>query len=181
MKRLLPQECPLAFLYLTWALYVAGLVYFPLRGEGVAAVVWLFALPLGLWGYVRAFPRISRFLGYGRVDDVPAPEARQAAGKVTMYGSLGCPFCPLVEGRLRTLAEEMGFEFEHVDVTLRPELVRTKRIRSVPVVEVGDRRLVGNATSRELVDLIAGRVEVGPEGQGDVRPETATSAEPEAG
>ncbi|MFQ5690706.1 MAG: glutaredoxin family protein, partial [Gemmatimonadota bacterium] len=94
---------------------------------------------------------------------------------------LGCPFCPLVEGRLRTLAEEMGFEFEHVDVTLRPELVRTKRIRSVPVVEVGDRRLVGNATSRELVDLIAGRVEVGPEGQGDVRPETATSAEPEAG
>lgn len=156
MKPLMPQECPLAFLYLTWALYAAGLIYFPVRGDFVLAGAWLIALPLALWGYVRVFPRISRVLGYGRVDDVPASEPSRSSRTVTMYGSLGCPFCPIVEERLRGLREEMGFELKHVDVTLKPELVRAKKIRSVPVVEVGDRRLVGHATTQELAALITG-------------------------
>ena len=50
----------------------------------------------------------------------------------------------------------MGFELRREDVTLRPDLVRAKRIRSVPIVEVGDRRLVGHATSQQLARLIAG-------------------------
>jgi glutaredoxin len=154
MKRIMPQECPLAFVYLTWLLYAAGLVYFPIRGNWPLAGVWLLALPLALWGYVSAFPRISRFLGYGRVDDVPAPDPARSSRTVTMYSSLGCPFCPVVERRLRALEQEMGFELKVVDVTLKPDLVLGKRIRSVPVVEVDDTRIVGHATSEQLADLI---------------------------
>ena len=157
MKRLLAQECPLVFLYLTWLLYLGGLIYLPVRGEIALAAVWLVTFPLALWAYVRAFPRISQFLGYGRVDDVPAASnPMPAPGPVTMYSSLGCPFCPLVEKRLRALQEELGFALEYVDVTLKPDVVRKKRIRSVPVVEVGDHRLVGHATTQELADLVRG-------------------------
>lgn len=48
----------------------------------------------------------------------------------------------------------MGFELETIDVTLKPELLRRKGILAVPVVEVGGRRIVGHATSRQLADLI---------------------------
>lgn len=154
---MLPQECPVAFLYLTWALYMAILLYLPIRGQWILAGGWLVAFPLLFWGYVRIFPRISRFLGYGRVDDLAASDPFPSSETVTMYSSLGCPFCPIVEARLRELKEEMGFELSHVDVTLKPGLARTKKIRSVPVVEVGDRRLVGHATTQELAGLIAGR------------------------
>jgi glutaredoxin len=138
------------------------LVYLPVRGELLFAAVWLVAFPLALWGYVRVFPRISHFLGYGRVEDVAAANTPQSKQLVTMYSSLGCPFCPLVEKRLRALEKEMGFEFTYVDVTLKPELVRGKNIRSVPVIEVDDRRLVGNATTQELANLIAGDPEGKP-------------------
>ena len=50
----------------------------------------------------------------------------------------------------------MGFTLEVVDLTLRPQLLAKRGIRSVPVVEVGGRRLVGNATSEQLAALIAG-------------------------
>ena len=153
MKALLPQECPLAFLYLTCALYVAGLIYFPIRGDYVLAGAWLVAFPLALWGYVRVFPSISQFLGYGRVDDIAGSGPSESTQTVTMYSSLGCPFCPIVEERLRALKEEMGFELRHVDVTLKPALARAKKIRSVPVVEVGERRLVGHATTQQLATL----------------------------
>jgi glutaredoxin len=163
MKALLPQECPLLFLYLTWALYVTGLIYFPMRGEWAPAGAWLVVFPLALWGYVRIFPRISQVLGYGRVDDVAALRTSRSSPKtVTMYSSLGCPFCPIVEERLRALEVELGFELTHVDVTLKPGLARAKKIRSVPVVEVEDRRLVGHATTQELAILIAGEAEMVP-------------------
>lgn len=162
MKALLPQECPLAFLYLTWLLYAAGPVFFVVRGEPILAGVWLVAFPLALWGYVRIFPGISEFLGYGRVDDEAAPASALSSEAVTMYGSLGCPFCPIVERRLRELEGEMGFEFRYVDVTLKPELALAKKIRSAPLVEVGDRRWVGHATTQELARLITGEAEVAP-------------------
>lgn len=162
MKQLLPQECPLIFLYFTWALYLAGLIFFPVRGELLLAGAWLFAVPLAVWGYVRVFPRISHFLGYGRVDDLAATNTPRSGQTVTMYSSLGCPFCPLVEKRLRALEKDMGFEFRYVDVTLKPELVRGKGIRSVPVIEVDGRRLVGHATTQELASLIAGDPEGKP-------------------
>lgn len=156
MKKLMPQECPLVFLYVTWALYPIGLVYFVIRGDLLGAGAWLLAFPLALWGYIRVFPRISGLLGYGRVDDVEAPPHAPTGATVTMYASATCPFCPIVEKRLRALQEEMGFDLRHVDVSLKPKLAREKGIRSVPVVEVGERRLVGHATSRELAELISG-------------------------
>jgi hypothetical protein len=50
----------------------------------------------------------------------------------------------------------MNFSLEEVDITLRPGILVAKGIRAVPVVEVGDRRLDGNATSAQLADLISG-------------------------
>lgn len=157
MKQLLPQQCPMAFLYMTWLLYVGGLVYLPVRGNYAMAAVWAVAVPLGLWGYVRLFPRISHLLGYGRVDDVGAAVVDRSPVQVTMYGSLGCPFCPIVKRRLDALREEMGFELSYVDVTLRPDVLKSQGIKSVPVVDVAGRRLIGNATSEELAELVGGR------------------------
>jgi glutaredoxin len=146
MKALLPQQCPLVFLYFSWALYIAGLIYFPWRGDYALAAVWLVVLPLAWWGYVQLFPRVAPLLGYGSVAD-EAPEAIEAGGgRVVIYSSVGCPFCPIVEKRLNALQEQMGFELQRIDVTLRPDLLRDKGIRGVPVVEVGKRRLVGHAT-----------------------------------
>jgi hypothetical protein len=62
----------------------------------------------------------------------------------------------VVKGRLTALREKMNFSLEEVDITLRPGILVAKGIRAVPVVEVGDRRLDGNATSAQLADLISG-------------------------
>lgn len=150
------QRCPLVLVHLTWLVYLAGLVYLPMRGETLAAGIWLVGLPVFMLLYVRTFPRTSRFFGYGRVDDKPAENVWSAPVKVTFYGAMGCPFCPIVSRRLHALQERMGFTLEHVDLTTKPGLLARKGIRSVPVVEVGDRRLVGNATSEQLAELISG-------------------------
>jgi CBS domain-containing protein len=50
----------------------------------------------------------------------------------------------------------MGFTLEKIDVTLRPDLVTAKGIRSVPVVETGARLLFGLVTTKELAAAIAG-------------------------
>ncbi len=148
----------MVFIYLSWAIYLGGLGFFAVRGDYLFAVLWLFWLPIVQWAYVRVFPRVSRYLGYGRVDDQQAQAEGHAPIKVTLYTALGCPFCPIVEERLEALRNEMGFTLEKVDVTLRPNLLASKGIFSVPVVEVGDRRLIGHATSRELAAaILAGR------------------------
>lgn len=158
MKQLLPQQCPVVLLYLTWGMYLAGLFYFLLDGEWAAAGEWLVALPLCLWAYVRTFPRISRHLGYGRVDDVLARSPGHSDVRVTLYSSLGCPFCPIVERRLQELQMEMGFDLQRIDVTVRPDVAKARRIRSVPVVEAAGKRLIGHATTRELAELVSGAV-----------------------
>lgn len=160
MKPILPQRCPLPFLYLGWVAYVGGLIYFAVMGDYMRAGVWLVALPVAWWTYVRVFPRASHLFGYGSVADVAAGEVGRKSVVVTMYSAVGCPFCPIVEERLRALQERMGFELVHVDVTLRPDLLRSKGIRSVPVVEVGGRRWVGHATTQELAELVGGRGEL---------------------
>ncbi len=156
MKPLLPQRCPVALLYMTWVFYLGGFAYLAFRGGVVLAAAWLLALPAALWAYVRVFPHISGLMGYGNVDDVSVSSPRPSTAAVTMYGSAGCPFCPLVLGRLIALQQTMGFVLRYEDVTLRPDLARKRRILSVPVVEVDGRRLVGHATSEELEDLIVG-------------------------
>jgi glutaredoxin len=157
------QQCYLAAIYLNWLVLVAGLSYLLLTHHYGFAIAWLVALPLAMWAYFRVFPSISQAMGYGKVDDKPAHSADRpdlhpngSHLTVTLYTALGCPFCPIVEKRLQALRESMNFEIEKIDVTLRPDLLASKGIRAVPVIEVGERRIEGNATSEKLTSLILG-------------------------
>jgi predicted DsbA family dithiol-disulfide isomerase len=94
-------------------------------------------------------------MGYGRIADQPSDVTFEAPVKGTLYTALGCPFCPLMEQRLEQLRKQLGFELRKVDVTLRPDLLAGKGIRSVPVVEVGGQLLTGLVTSKELAAAIA--------------------------
>lgn len=153
------QQCNMGLIYLNWAVYLGGLAYLIWLGNFAVAAFWLVVLPLGLWAYLQLFPTISVYLGYGSVEDrrTRGVVYEPVQAKVRFYVALGCPFCPLVERRLRSLQAKMGFELEKIDVTYWPDLLREKGIRSVPVVEVGDRRLVGHATTDQLAALISGR------------------------
>ncbi len=152
--RLLKQQCPVLMLFLGWAAYVVGVMFWFLQKDYFAALAWLVLVPLGWWAYIRVFPAISRYVGYGSIDDRPANEVDRAAAKVIHYTAQGCPFCPVVKRRLLALQEKMAFDLEEVDVTLRPDLLIAKGIRAVPVVEVGEQRLIGHATSEQLAALI---------------------------
>jgi hypothetical protein len=48
-----------------------------------------------------------------------------------------------------------GLYLKTFEVTLNPRTILAKGIKSVPVVEVGDHRLVGNSTTEQLAGLIA--------------------------
>jgi glutaredoxin len=148
------QQCYIGFIYLSWVIYIGGLAFFVIQGHYLFAVFWLIWLPVVQWAYIRGFPRISQYLGYGRVDDQHAGTVDRAPVKISLYTALGCPFCPLVEKRLESLQKQMGFELEKVDVTLRPELLSQKGIRAVPVIEMGDQYLTGHATTKQLADFI---------------------------
>ncbi len=154
MKQMMKQQCPMAFIYLSWALFIGGLFFFALKRDYASLLLWLVIAPLAEWAYIRAFPAISQYIGYGSVKDQHPETVASAPAKVTMYAALGCPFCPVVKRRLLALQAEMGFELEEVDVTLKPDLLITKGIHAVPVVEVGAQRLVGHATSEQLAALI---------------------------
>ena len=117
---------------------------------------------LGQWAYVSAFPNISHYFGYGRVDDQRTRQVAPVSLPVTFYTAVGCPFCPLVERRLLALQKQMGFELKKIDITLRPQLLMEKGIRAVPVVEAGGRRLVGHATTDQLAALLMGTAQTAP-------------------
>ncbi len=152
------QQCTVLSLYFSGAVgvifYVAGLVFFAHRANWTDLLLWLLFLPCLKWAYLRFFPRISKWTGYGRVDDKLPASTKKARVAVTYYSLLGCPFCPIVERRLRTLQKEMDFTLTTIDLTLKPQISASKGIRSVPVVEVGEERLVGNATTEGLAQLI---------------------------
>ena len=148
------QQCHVAFVYLSWLVLAGGFVFHLLRGNYVPAGMWVVFVALFLWLYVRYFPTISRYLGYGSVEDRPAGQVTRTAARIILYTGWGCPFCPLVRGRLRALQSDMGFDLEEVDVTLKPDRLVAKGIRALPVVEVGGVLLVGNATSEQLAAFI---------------------------
>jgi glutaredoxin len=105
---------------------------------------------------VRWFPSISRSMGYGSVADTPA-EAVPTSGtlpSVTLYTANVCPFCPIIRRRLAELQRRSGFEVREIDVTFRPEIVRAKGLRSVPVLEANGQLLVGNATSAQIAAFL---------------------------
>jgi glutaredoxin len=155
------QQCNVAGLALSWLGYVAGLGYFSYEHHWLATLLWLVGVPGLRWALFQFFPYISRFLGYGRIVDQPGgiPPPRENPGaapvEVCFYSFFSCPFCPIVLARLRGLQPRMGFSLKTIDVTLNPQMLMTKGIRSVPVVEVGDRRLVGNSTTEQLAAMIA--------------------------
>jgi glutaredoxin len=94
------------------------------------------------------------------VADAPAQQVLPTAGvgPVTFYTASLCPFCPLMRRRLADLQQQMHFELREIDLTFRPDLVRAKRLRSVPVVEAGGQVLTGNATSRQLALFLTGSI-----------------------
>ena len=152
------QQCTVHSLYFSGAVgsigYVAGIVFFAYQAQWLALLFWLVLVPALKWAYLRFFPSTSKWRGYGRVDDKLPASVAKARVEVTYYSLLGCPFCPIVEGRLKTLQKEMDFTLTKIDLTFKPQIAASKGIRSVPVVEVGKDRLIGNATTEQLADLI---------------------------
>jgi len=148
------QQCHIFFIYGSWVIYLAGLLFLFAREDYIRGTSWLVLVPLVLWAYVRFFPSISQYMGYGSVQDQPAKETGASSVNVTLYTGLGCPFCPIVKARLQALKKQMGFQLKDVDVTLKPNVLISKGIRALPVVEVGTAVLVGNATSDQLAKLI---------------------------
>jgi hypothetical protein len=152
------ESCTTQRLYFTWIgnaiLYVALLGYFAYREKWPAFVIWLLFLPCFRLAYLRFFPRLSVWRLGGSGDKLPASVGKTQVD-VTYYYLLGCPYCPVVSERLEALQKQMGFHLTKIDLTFKPQVAASKGIRSVPVVEAGRERLVGNVTSEELAELIA--------------------------
>jgi glutaredoxin len=152
------QQCYLANVWVTWL----GLPFLAIA-MGIYVGWWagVFVLICGVFAqiaYIRIFPSISRLLGYGSVEDERA--GVRAEGKrpseVTLYTANVCPFCPIVKQRLSELQKQMNFTMKEVDITFRPEIIKSKGLRSVPVIEAEGRYWVGNATSAQLVTFLNG-------------------------
>jgi glutaredoxin len=150
------QRCHLSMVWLTWL----GLPLLAvLVGYRAGVVVGAVVLAVGIVGqvlYVRWFPHVSRSMGYGSVADTPAA-ATPTSGPlpdVTLYTANVCPFCPILRRRLADLQRQRRFEVREIDVTFRPEIVRAKGLRSVPVLEANGQLLVGNATSAQIAAFL---------------------------
>jgi glutaredoxin len=158
------QRCYLAAVWLTWlGLPLLAIVVGVRVGWTTAGAVLLVGV-IGQVLYIRWFPHMSRWMGYGSVEDVPAGPAPMFIGqvpRVTLYTANVCPFCPILKRRLADLQRHNPFEVEEVDVTFRADIIRAKGLRSVPVVEANGRLLVGNATSAQLADFLRGAAEAG--------------------
>jgi glutaredoxin len=150
------QRCHLSMVWLTWIGLPLLAALVGLRSGVVAGVVVLAVGVVGQVLYVRWFPNLSRAMGYGSVTDTPAAAvpSREVPPEVTLYTANVCPFCPIIRRRLAELQQQSGFEVREIDVTFRPEVVRAKGLRSVPVLEANGQLLVGNATSAQLAAFL---------------------------
>jgi glutaredoxin len=146
------QRCHLVMIWLTWVGLPLLAVVVALRAGVIGG---LSVLAIGIAGqvlYIRWFPRMSPWMGYGSVADTPA-EPDSEPGRlpdVTLYTANVCPFCPIVRRRLAALQRQGPFELREIDVTFRPDIIRAKGLRSVPVLEANGRFLAGNATSAQI-------------------------------
>ncbi|MFQ6605827.1 MAG: glutaredoxin family protein [Fidelibacterota bacterium] len=149
------QHCHLSMVWFTWlGIPLIGLVAGLVQNVYAAAFVIIIGI-IGELLYLRWFPRLSHWLGYGSVADVPAdPAPDTVVPEVILYSANVCPFCPLVRRRLKALQENMKFSLREIDITFKPGLAREKGFRTVPVVEAGGRYWFGNATTRNLVDFL---------------------------
>lgn len=160
------QQCTLPKLYfgvlLFAVFYAGGVVYFAFRNKWPAALLWLVLLPSARWAGLRLSPFTSKWRGQGSVDDKLPSSVNKAHVEVAFYSHNGCPFCPIVKRRLEALQRKMDFTLTKIDLTFNPQAAASKGIQSVPVVEVGKERLVGNATTEQLARLIAGAQTLAP-------------------
>jgi glutaredoxin len=147
-------------------LYAGGLLFYAYRDNWPALLLWLVLLPCARWVGLRLSALTSKWRGYGSVDDKLPSSVNKARVEVAFYSHNGCPFCPIVKRRLEALQREMDFTLTKIDLTFKPQVAASKGIRSVPVVEVGSERLVGNATTEQLAQLIAGAQALGPSDAG---------------
>jgi glutaredoxin len=150
------QRCHISAVWLTWlGLPLLALVV-GLRAGPVTALAVLAVGVVGQLLYIRWFPYVSRWMGYGSVADTPANHALLPGQlpHVTVYTANVCPFCPIIRRRLAELQRQHQFEVEEIDVTFRPEIIRANGLRSVPVLEANGRLLVGNATSKQIAEFL---------------------------
>jgi glutaredoxin len=150
------QQCYLANVWLTWLVVPMIAILIGLKTNWLGGFVVMAAGIVSQIAYMYWFPRLSRWLGYGSVADQPIrkTEATLAALTVTLYTASVCPFCPLVRKRLLDLKNELGFQLREIDVTFRLDLVLSKGLKAVPVVEANGRCKTGNATSVELLAFL---------------------------
>jgi glutaredoxin len=148
------QQCNVYGLALSWIGYVVGFAVLAFQRHWVGAALWLVIVPCVRWALFHNFPSVSRFLGYGRIEDKFPSTVKKAPFAVTFYTFFSCPFCPIVLKRLKALQKQMDFTLETIDLTLKPQLLLSKGFRSVPVVEVGNDRLIGNSSTEQLASLI---------------------------
>jgi len=150
------QRCHLAMIWLTWLGLPLLALLIGVRAGWVAAIVVLLVGIIGQIAYIRWFSHVSRWVGYGSVADTAADPASMPPRlpRVTLYTANVCPFCPIVKRRLAELQRHNRFEIREIDVTFRPEIVRAKGLRSVPVLEANGQVLVGNATSAQIVEFL---------------------------
>lgn len=160
LEATLKQQCTLTNLYfgtlMFTILYAGGVLFYAYRHNWTALLLWLVLLPCARWAGLRLSPLTSKWRGQGSVDDKLPSSVNKALVEVAFYSHNGCPFCPIVRRRLEALQREMDFKLTKIDLTFKPQVAANKGIRSVPVVEVGNERLFGNATTEQLAQLIAG-------------------------
>jgi glutaredoxin len=156
----LKQQCAVTNLYFSLLmfaiLYAGGVVFFAYRSNWPGLVLWLVMLPCARWVGLRLSPFTSKWRDQGSVDDKLPSSVNKAHVEVALYSHNGCPYCPIVKRRLEALQKEMDFTLTKIDLSFKPQVAASKGIRSVPVVEVGKQRLMGNATTEQLAQLIAG-------------------------
>ncbi len=130
-------------------------------GMGVIQGWWaaVFILIVGVFAqifYIKLFPRISKWLGYGSVEDVAISPAQKIkiSSIVTLYTANVCPFCPIVKKRLIEMQRNLEFKLNEVDITFKPNLIKEKGFRSVPVIEMAGNYWFGDATSAQLLSFL---------------------------
>jgi len=154
------QQCGLTRLYFAVVMfsviYAAGIIFFAYRKNWLVLLLWLVGIPIARWASVRLSGLTTKLRGYGPLKDKLPSSVSKAPIEVAFYSHNGCPYCPIVKQRLEALQKEMGFTLTKTDLSFKPQVAASKGIRSVPVVEVGSERLVGNATTEQIAQLIAG-------------------------
>jgi glutaredoxin len=155
--KVMKQQCFLWNVWLTWVGLPLLAVAMGVVSGWWAAVIVLIAGVLAQVIYVKVFPKISRLLGYGSVEDQPAKPAppTKEVSRVTLYTASVCPFCPIVKQRLLDLQRDFRFDLTEIDITFQPGLITKKGFKSVPILELDGRYLVGNATSAELAEFLS--------------------------